>query len=215
MPRTFAQNARRAQPVSAAALADFDVESLARVLVGHGFLPVHAARILRGFYRRHGEFDFESVTVGKVLGGWLREHVRVCRSRVLRRHASRDGTVKLLVEFDGDGGGAVETVVMPSHRADRAAACVSSQVGCAMGCDFCASTREGLERDLEAGEIAEQYLHAAREAASGGHGRRRVASVVFMGMGEPLLNFDNVIGAVKRIGDPLLGAGGPGGGPGP
>jgi 23S rRNA (adenine2503-C2)-methyltransferase len=71
-----------------------------------------------------------------------------------------------------------------------------------MGCDFCASTKAGLERNLEAGEIVEQFLHLKAAAASQG---RRLTSLVFMGMGEPMHNLDNVIGAIRRIADPDLG----------
>ncbi len=111
-----------------------------------------------------------------------------------------DGTVKLLLQFTT--GGAVETVLMPSHRPDRAAGCISSQIGCAMGCDFCASTRRGLERDLSAGEIVEQFLRLKEEANKT---RRRIASLVFMGMGEPMHNLDNVVAAIHRIADRRLG----------
>jgi 23S rRNA (adenine2503-C2)-methyltransferase len=79
---------------------------------------------------------------------------------------------------------------------------VSSQIGCAMGCDFCASTRNGLERDLTAGEIVEQFLQLKEQAAAA---NRRLRTLVFMGMGEPLLNFDNVVAAIKRIAHPNLG----------
>src|SRR5262245_20684976 len=106
--------------------------------------------------------------------------VQLDRSRVLLRQQSADGSIKLLLGFDA--GGAVECVLMPSYRPDRAAACVSSQVGCAMGCDFCASTRNGLERNLTADEIGEQYQHLSVESAKLG---RRIRTLVFMGMGEP------------------------------
>jgi 23S rRNA (adenine2503-C2)-methyltransferase len=92
---------------------------------------------------------------------------------------------------------------MPAYRADRAAGCISSQIGCAMGCDFCASTKCGLERNLTAGEIVEQFLLLKREAM---RDRRRLRSLVFMGMGEPMENLDNVIGAIRRIADPAMGA---------
>src|SRR5688500_3567131 len=134
-------------------LTDFNLETLRDEIAARGHPPVHARRILRAFYDNHGDVDLDALPIGKALQRWLREHVRLRQSRVLRRHESADGTVKLLVGFDGDvgtGGGAVETVLMPSHRPDRAAACVSSQVGCAMCCDFCASTRNGFERDLGA-----------------------------------------------------------------
>jgi 23S rRNA (adenine2503-C2)-methyltransferase len=102
----------------------------------------------------------------------------------------------------GDGR-TVETVLMPDFRPDRAAGCLSSQVGCAMGCDFCATTKTGFERNLTAGEMVEQFLALRREARAAG---RRLQTVVFMGMGEPLLNLDAVLEAVRRIADNRLGA---------
>jgi 23S rRNA (adenine2503-C2)-methyltransferase len=85
---------------------------------------------------------------------------------------------------------------MPSHRADRAAGCISSQIGCAMGCDFCASTKNGLTRNLSAGEIVEQFLHLRVEAQQLG---RRLNTLVFMGMGEPMHNLDACVAAIDRI----------------
>jgi 23S rRNA (adenine2503-C2)-methyltransferase len=82
-------------------------------------------------------------------------------------------------------------------------ACLSSQVGCAMGCDFCASTIGGVERNLSHGEIVEQFVHLQAEARAVG---RRVTSVVFMGMGEPLLNLDAVVPAIRILADPDLGS---------
>ena len=90
---------------------------------------------------------------------------------------------------DGD---AVETVLM--HYTDRSTVCVSSQAGCAMACGFCATGQEGFRRHLTTGEIVEQVIRA-REAAQ----PRRLSNVVFMGMGEPLANYDAVWGAVRRI----------------
>ncbi len=105
-----------------------------------------------------------------------------------------DGTTKLLLRLRD--GRTVETVMMPDDRADRAAGCVSSQVGCAMGCDFCATTKSGFERNLTAGEIVEQFLALRREARAAG---RRIQTLVFMGMGEPMLNLEGVLPAVRRI----------------
>jgi 23S rRNA (adenine2503-C2)-methyltransferase len=92
---------------------------------------------------------------------------------------------------------------MPDYPPDRAAGCISSQVGCAMGCDFCATTQTGFERNLTSGEIVEQFLHLRREAASIG---RTLRTIVFMGMGEPMLNLGHVLAAVRRIADPKVGA---------
>lgn len=117
-----------------------------------------------------------------------------------RRHVAGDGTVKLLLQLAD--GRTVESVLMPDFDPQRAAGCVSSQVGCAMGCDFCATTRTGFERNLTAGEMAEQFIALRREAAAAG---RRLRTLVFMGMGEPMLNLDAVLAAVERIADNRIG----------
>jgi 23S rRNA (adenine2503-C2)-methyltransferase len=121
---------------------------------------------------------------------------------VALRHHSADGTSKLLIEFTNARGGLGECVLMPSHRPDRAAGCVSSQLGCAMGCSFCASTQNGLARDLTAGEIVEQFLHLKHEAMQRG---RRLQTLVFMGMGEPLANLESVARAIHIIADSTCG----------
>jgi 23S rRNA (adenine2503-C2)-methyltransferase len=185
------------------AMTDYDVEGLAAELARWGFKPSHAQKLMRDFYAQpggkplEGEWDRD---LGKHLIAKLRESMLQRRSRVIGRHESDDGTVKLLIGLDR--GGAVESVLMPAYDPTRAAACVSSQIGCAMGCDFCASTRHGLERDLEPGEIVEQFLSLRERAAAGG---RRLTSLVFMGMGEPMNNLDNVIAAIRRIADPGMG----------
>jgi 23S rRNA (adenine2503-C2)-methyltransferase len=117
------------------------------------------------------------------------------------RQVAADGTTKLLLRLADTR--TVESVLMPDFRADRAAGCISSQVGCAMGCDFCATTKTGFERNLTAGEIVEQFLALRREALAVG---RRLQTLVFMGMGEPMLNLDHVLAAIDRIADNRLGA---------
>lgn len=106
-----------------------------------------------------------------------------------QRQESTDGTVKSLLRLRD--GKLVECVSIPTD--DRHTICVSSQVGCAVGCTFCASGLNGVERDLSAGEIAYQVLHHWR--------RRPVTNVVFMGSGEPLFNYDNVIKAIRLLGE--------------
>lgn len=107
-----------------------------------------------------------------------------------RRQESDDGTVKSLLKLHDDK--LVECVSIPTS--DRHTVCVSSQVGCAVGCTFCASGQDGVERDLTAGEIVYQVWHH--------HQRRTVTNVVFMGSGEPLFNYDNVLKAISVLGDP-------------
>jgi 23S rRNA (adenine2503-C2)-methyltransferase len=182
-----------------AALVDHDLNTLQALLRQWECKPSHAGKILRHFYENSGKLDLPSLDVGKELRTRLNSLAQR-RSNIQSTHRSADGTTKLLVEFSG--GGSTETVLMPGHRRDRAAGCVSSQIGCAMGCDFCASTKSGLERNLEAGEIVEQFLHL-RETTANDH--RRLTSLVFMGMGEPMHNLDNVIAAIPRIANPDLG----------
>ena len=180
-------------------LADYDELSFAAELRERGHNASHAKNILRRFYFDFPSFDPASDDWSKALRRDLAASPLRC-SRVVDRRVSRDGTVKLLIAFEDDR--LTEAVMMPAVRDDRAAGCVSSQVGCAMGCAFCASTRGGLKRDLTAGEIVEQYLHIAAEARATG---RRLASLVFMGMGEPMHNLDAVMTAIRRITEPGIG----------
>jgi 23S rRNA (adenine2503-C2)-methyltransferase len=183
------------------AFAEHDLPSLEAELARNGFKPTHARKTLRAFYATHGQPNSTDFPGGAALQKWAAESASVRLSRVAQIHPSADGTRKLLIAYHA--GGSTEAVLMPAeHRPDRAAVCVSSQIGCAMGCDFCASTKGGLERNLTAGEIVEQFLHLKLEASKIG---RRITSLVFMGMGEPMHNLDNVIPAIRRIGHSDLG----------
>lgn len=182
------------------ALTDFDVESLAEQFQQWGCKRSHAARLLHDFYLSGGGIDFKSLKLGKVLEAKLGTDIAARQANVRLRTEAADGTIKLLIGFAR--GGTVESVLMPAHDDRRAAGCISSQIGCPMGCDFCASTREGLERNLTAGEIVEQFLLLRELAMNIG---RRLATLVFMGMGEPMLNLDNVIPAIRRIARPGMG----------
>ncbi len=182
------------------ALTDHSLESLRALLQGWGANPAHAATLLRHLHETAGRFDPADLPIGRTLIERLRLELPSRQSSIAHRHRSADGTEKFMVAFFG--GGAVEAVLMPSHRPDRAAGCISSQIGCAMGCDFCASTFGGLERNLTAGEMVEQYLVLRAGAADAG---RRLSSLVFMGMGEPMLNLDAVIAAIRRIAAPEVG----------
>lgn len=183
-------------------MTDFDLSGLSAEFAARGFHPAQAPKVMRALYAGAGPDDLERLSLGKNVLACLAAHLPLMQSRVLREHESVDGTVKLLVGFNAPAGGAVEAVLMPAFRPDRAAGCISSQVGCAMGCDFCASTKHGLSRNLEVGEMVEQFLHLRRMARDRG---RRLATLVFMGMGEPLHNLANVIAAIGRIAGPGMG----------
>jgi 23S rRNA (adenine2503-C2)-methyltransferase len=133
----------------------------------------------------------------------FREHLssawEVGRGRVTRKQTARDGTFKLLIEFRD--GACVETVGLPYE--DRFSCCVSTQVGCAMGCIFCATGAGGFSRNLTPGEIIAQVLavsEVARQAQQPDRaGESRVDHVTFMGMGEPLLNYDATLKALSLL----------------
>ena len=151
--------------------------------------PAYRAEQLADWVYRKGVTEAAEMTN---LPCGLAEGFDILASRVVARAESRDGTVKLLLEYPG--GSRVETVLMPGES--RVAVCLSTQVGCAFGCKFCASGLRGLGRNLKSGEILQQFLHLRQEAG------RRITSVVFMGMGEPLANYQAVLQAIRAIVDP-------------
>lgn len=162
-------------------------------MLAHGGRSVHAKRILRGYYDAAGRPDLTSASLPKSVLAWLAT-MPMLASEVIRSARSEDGTEKILVGYAD--GARVESVLMPDYRPDRAAGCLSTQVGCAMNCGFCATGVQGFSRNLSAGEIVEQYLHLKRASIAIG---RRLSTVVLMGMGEPLLNLANVARAVDLL----------------
>lgn len=118
---------------------------------------------------------------------------------VQQQSRSRDGTVKYLLRLRD--GNVVETVYIPEP--DRATLCVSTQAGCGLGCVFCATARMGLKRNLTAAEIVDQVLEAQRRCPDD----RRISNLVFMGMGEPLANYDATSAALETITDARSGMG--------
>lgn len=182
------------------ALTEWSLPELEAEITTWGFSAGHAGRMLRQFYGSGGDWSAVGATLPKELLRRARLEMGDGVASLATRQAAADGTAKLLLRL-GDGR-TVETVLMPDFRADRAAGCLSTQVGCAMGCDFCATTKTGFERNLTSGEIIEQFLALRREAAATG---RKLQTVVFMGMGEPLLNLDAVLAAVERMADNRVG----------
>ena len=166
---------------------ELDRDSLGELLSDHPSYRVD--QLWRGLYDE--TLDLADIsTLPKQLRADLGELLPVAlHDRVAR--VSDDGeTHKWL--FGLEDGDAVETVLM--HYKDRSTVCVSSQAGCAMACGFCATGQEGFRRHLKTGEIVEQVIRARRAATP-----RRLSNVVFMGMGEPLANYDAVWRAIRRI----------------
>jgi 23S rRNA (adenine2503-C2)-methyltransferase len=181
-------------------LSDFSIPDLEALLAQWDCNATHARPLLREYFEKCGRPDLDQLFLGRALRGRIESNLHMMGTRIRAQHLSADGAVKLLIAMADEQ--AAEAVLIPAFRPDRAAACVSSQVGCAMGCDFCASARGGLARNLTAGEIVEQFLHLSRQAAAQG---RRLSTLVFMGMGEPLGNLPNVRAAIERIAHPRLG----------
>ena len=167
---------------------EMTIDEVRQSLRTAGEQPFRADQLADWVYRK-GVTDADAMSN---LPAALTDGLSVLTSRVAGRADSSDGTVKLLIELhDGEH---IECVIIPTP--ERATACVSTQVGCAMKCGFCASGVDGLRRNLTSGEILEQLLHL-RQA-----GGRAITNVVFMGIGEPLANYDATVAAVRAIIDP-------------
>ncbi|MBL9117540.1 MAG: 23S rRNA (adenine(2503)-C(2))-methyltransferase RlmN [Verrucomicrobiaceae bacterium] len=179
-------------------LVDLSETDTAAWMKSRGYNEVHARRIIRELL---GARSGGKQRLPDGLEDELAESFAIQAAELAMKQVSEDGTTKLLLRLHDSR--TVESVLMPDYHPDRASGCVSSQVGCAMGCDFCATTQTGFERNLTSGEIIEQYLQLRREALSTG---RKLRTIVFMGMGEPMLNLQNVLAAVERIAHPELGA---------
>ena len=183
------------------AFSNFNLATLERQLADWGGKTSHARRLLVDYYGNAGSPDWGRLRLPQSLRERLAAEYALLESAVVLRRVADDGTTKLLLKLPD--GKTVESVVMPAYQEDRVAGCISSQVGCAMACDFCATTQSGFERNLSAGEMVEQFLHLRREAKAAG---RRLQTVVFMGMGEPMLNLENVLEASRRMAGGGMGA---------
>jgi 23S rRNA (adenine2503-C2)-methyltransferase len=171
---------------------DFTPDQLGEFFASLDEKPFRAKQILEWVYQ-HGAKSFDEMTnLSKLLRERLRERFVVYASQIVRRSVSSDGTIKLLLKWPD--GATSECVMIPDEP--RRTACISSQVGCPVGCRFCASGMKGLQRNLTAGEMVEQVLRVSAEASTD---EGRLSNVVFMGLGEPLANYDAVMRAVRTI----------------
>lgn len=155
-----------------------------------------ATQVLKWIHQL-GVTDFAQMTnISKPLRLRLAETAEVRPPEVIQQWDSADGTRKFLIRVSGAN--AIETVFIPDG--ERGTLCVSSQVGCSLDCSFCATGKQGFNRDLTSAEIIGQVWLAAKSFGQlQENGPRRVTNVVLMGMGEPLLNFDNVIAAIELM----------------
>ena len=169
-----------------------------------GEKPFRAAQVLKWIHHRHTASFGAMTDLGKALRARLDTVAEIRAPEAVADRVSADGTRKWL--FEVGAGNCIETVYIPDG--DRGTLCVSSQVGCALNCTFCATAQQGFNRNLRASEIVGQLWAARRILADSGHPgpgvtNTGITNVVFMGMGEPLLNFDNVVAALDLMLDDL------------
>ncbi len=182
-------------------LLGLDSEGMEQLFAGLGEKPFRARQVLKWIHRR-GAADFTAMTdIAKDLRGKLNRAASIEPPAVVGDGTAPDGTRKWLLKVDGAN--AVEAVFIPEDG--RGTLCVSSQAGCTLDCQFCSTGKQGFSRNLTAAEIigqlwiANQALGVHGQPGGVGAGNRAISNVVFMGMGEPMLNLDAVIPAARLM----------------
>ncbi len=176
-------------------LLGHDRQAMAALFAALGEKPYRATQVIQWIHQ-YGVTDFAQMTnLSKALRQQLQTTCEIRLPEIAYAQQSRDGTRKWLLRLDC--GNCVETVFIP--EANRGTLCVSSQVGCGLNCSFCSTGKQGFNRDLNVAEIIAQVWLAVRELSQDGRHDHSVSNVVMMGMGEPLLNFDNVIKALDLM----------------
>lgn len=173
-------------------IKSFTFDELKQEMISLGEKPFRAEQIFKWIHQENVTSFDDMTNLSKEFREKLKEKYTINNFNIIRKLESKDGTKKYL--FDVLDGNAIESVLMEYKFGYSI--CVSSQVGCRMGCRFCASTGIPFSRSLEAGEIVEQILAVQREE------NVRISNIVFMGIGEPLDNYDNVIKAINIINHP-------------
>ena len=173
-------------------IKDYNLEDLKQEMLSIGEKPYRAEQIFKWIYIDKVKSFEEMTNLSLELRKKLEENYTMCNFKILKKQESSDGTKKYL--FDVLDGNAIESVLMEYNSWKTI--CVSSQIGCKMGCKFCASTGIPFVRNLTSGEIVEQILAVEQDIQG------RISNVVFMGIGEPLDNYENVIKAIKIINNP-------------
>lgn len=173
-------------------IKDYNLEDLKNELKEIGEKPFRAEQIFKWLYEEKIQSFDEMTNLSLELRKKLKNNYTMCNFNILKKQESKDGTIKYL--FDVLDGNAIETVLMRYHHGNSI--CVSSQIGCKMGCKFCASTGIDFIRNLTSGEIVEQIIAVEQDTGE------RISNVVFMGIGEPLDNYANVVNAIRIINHP-------------
>lgn len=170
-------------------IKDYNLDDLKQEFIDMGEKPFRAEQVFKWIFENNVDSFDEMTNISLDLREKLKQNYTLCLYKILNKQEAKDGTKKYL--FDVLDGNAIETVLMQYNHGYTI--CVSSQIGCKMGCKFCASTGAQFARNLSAGEIVEQLLAVQRDTGI------KISNVVFMGIGEPLDNYDNVVKAIRII----------------
>ena len=175
-------------------IKNYNLENLKKELNILGEKPYRAEQIFKWLYQDKVNSFMEMTNLSLELRNKLEENYSFGLFKTVKKLESVDGTKKYLFDVQDNEGNLIESVLMQYHHGYTI--CVSSQIGCKMGCKFCASTGIPFGRNLEPGEIIEQLLAIERDS------KVKISNIVFMGIGEPLDNYDNVMEAIKIFNNP-------------
>jgi 23S rRNA (adenine2503-C2)-methyltransferase len=170
---------------------DLDLEETKLWVKEHGLEAYRAEQISQWVFRHQAQSFQSMTTLSKELRKFLDAHAVISQLALVKTEASVDGTEKFLFELDD--GNRIESVLIPER--DHVTACISSQVGCAMGCRFCLTARQGLSRNLKTSEIVNQVIQIRQLMGQ----PQKLTNIVLMGMGEPLANYRAVTRAIRNI----------------
>ncbi|ADO76905.1 23S rRNA (adenine(2503)-C(2))-methyltransferase RlmN [Halanaerobium praevalens] len=162
-----------------------------------GFPAYRGEQVFNWLYKNGISKTEEMKNIPKKMRSYLDNNYNLNNLKESKRSVAVDGTVKYLWQLnDGEN---IEGVYLPFPESGRHSACISTQVGCGLGCSFCATGIDGLKRNLTTGEIVEQVLEIQKDISGSNFAEPRLSNLVFMGMGEPLANFDNLMQAVEIL----------------
>ena len=173
-------------------IKDYNLDELKQEFINMGEKPYRAEQVFNWIYKENVTSFDEMTNLSKELREKLKQNYTLCIFKILNKQVSKDGTIKYL--FDVLDGNAIETVLMKYHHGYSL--CVSTQIGCKMGCKFCASTGIPFARNLSSGEIVEELLAVQRDE------NIKISNVVYMGIGEPMDNYENVVNSIRIINNP-------------
>ncbi|MFK5984589.1 MAG: 23S rRNA (adenine(2503)-C(2))-methyltransferase RlmN [Pseudomonadota bacterium] len=193
--QTIPANTVSTAPVNKKNLLGLDLDSLTAYFLELGEKSFRATQLFKWIHQ-YGEDDFEKMTnVSKKLRQMLSDIAKVSVPKVVVEQNAKDGTKKWLLQLDD--GNCIETVFIPEKN--RGTLCISTQVGCALDCSFCSTAQQGFNRNLTSSEIISQVWVANKALGKTPKGDRVITNVVYMGMGEPLLNYEQLIKTVKIL----------------